>query len=153
MIFFFVHKIILMITHRIIFIIILIVLWYECVCVCACVCVCVCVCVRPSTIKASSFWIRRDTREHINDVMLKTLISYAKFLHCYFRMQHLTFLTSHFILFSQQNRARPRPNKCMSHFQNMWPSCRRRLRYALHRKSICFCASTHERVLNLTRKG
>ena len=52
-------------------------------CVRACVCVCVCVCARPSTLKASSVWIRWDIREQINDVMLKTLNSYADSLHRY----------------------------------------------------------------------
>ena len=37
--------------------------------------------------------------EQVNDVIMKTLLSYAKFLHRYFRMKHQTFLTSHFILF------------------------------------------------------
>ena len=46
-----------------------------------CVCVCVCVCLRPSAVKASSVGIRWDTREQINDVMLKTLNSCAKSLH------------------------------------------------------------------------
>ena len=81
-----------------------------CVCVCVCVCVgvggwvgvgaCVCVCLRPFTVKASSLWISWNTREQINNVMLKTLIPYAKSIHRYFRMQHQTFLTSHFILFT-----------------------------------------------------
>ena len=44
--------------------------------------------------------INWDTREQINDVMLKTLISYAKSLHLYFRMQHLIFLSTQFILFA-----------------------------------------------------
>ena len=57
-----------------------------CVCVFVCVCVCVCVCVRPSTVTASSVWISWDTREQISDVMLKTLISYAKSLHRFFRV-------------------------------------------------------------------
>ena len=56
-----------------------------------CVCVCVCVCLRPSTVKALSVWIRWDTREQINDVVLKTLDSSAGFLHRYFGMQNLTF--------------------------------------------------------------
>ena len=56
-----------------------------CVCVCVSVCVCVCVCLRPSTVKASSVWISWDTKEQINDVMLKTLDSF------YFGMQNLTF--------------------------------------------------------------
>ena len=68
-----------------------------CVCVCACVCVCVCVCVRQSTVKASSLWIREDTMEQINDVMLKTSISYAKSLQRYCRVQYLTFLTSRLV--------------------------------------------------------
>ena len=66
-------------------------------------CVCVGVCVggggggrpppvlRPSTVKASSVWDRWDTREQINDVMLKTLNSYTDSLHRYFGMQNLTF--------------------------------------------------------------
>ena len=70
-----------------------------CVCVCVCararararVCVCVCVCECLSTVKASSVWIRWCTREQINNVMLKMLSSYANSLHCYFRMQSLTF--------------------------------------------------------------
>ena len=70
------------------------------VCVCVGVCVCVCVCVRPSTVKALSFWIRWDAREQINGVMLKMVVFYAQSLHDYFRMKHLTFLTSRFILFA-----------------------------------------------------
>ena len=45
---------------------------------CVCVFVCVCLCLRPSTVKALSLWISWDTREQINDVMLKTFISYAE---------------------------------------------------------------------------
>ena len=48
--------------------------------------VCVCVCLHPSTVKALSVWIRWDTRERINDIMLKTLISYAKALYRYFNI-------------------------------------------------------------------
>ena len=70
-----------------------------CVCVCARARVCV-VCVRPSTVKALSFWIRWDAREQINGVMLKMVVFYAQSLHDYFRMKHLTFLTSRFILFA-----------------------------------------------------
>ena len=69
-------------------------------------CVCVCVCLRQLTMKTSSVWIRWDTRERINDVMLKMVISYATSLQCYFRIHHLTFLTSHFILFAQLETAR-----------------------------------------------
>ena len=65
-----------------------------CVCACVFVCVCVCVCVCPSTVKGSPVWIRRDTREQINDVMLKTLNPSAGSLHRYFRMQNVTFQLS-----------------------------------------------------------
>ena len=65
-----------------------------CVILCVCVCVCVCVCLRASTLKASSVWIRWDTREQINDIMLKTLNSYVDSLHVYFRIQNLTFQLS-----------------------------------------------------------
>ena len=61
---------------------------------CVCVCVCVCVCLRASTLKASSVWIMWDTREQINDIMLKTLNSYVDSLHVYFRIQNLTFQLS-----------------------------------------------------------
>ena len=69
-------------------------------------CVCVCVCVRararlrPFTVKASSVWNSWITREQINNVTVKMFISYAKFLHRYFGMQHLAFQTIHFILFT-----------------------------------------------------
>ena len=52
---------------------------------------CVCMCLCPSTMKASSVWISWDTREQINDVVLKTLDSSAGSLHHYFGMQNLTF--------------------------------------------------------------
>ena len=70
----------------------------------------VCVCLRPFTVKVSSVWISWGTREQTNDVILKTLISYAKPFHPNFRMQHLTFLTSHFILLAHQKRTKPRLN-------------------------------------------
>ena len=41
---------------------------------------CVCVCLRPSTLKVSSVWGWKS-RVQINDVVLKTLFSSAKFLH------------------------------------------------------------------------
>ena len=59
----------------------------------------VCVCLRPSTLKASSVWGWKS-RVQINDVVLITLFSSAKFLHRYFSMNHQAFLTSHFILFA-----------------------------------------------------
>ena len=66
------------------------------VCVCVCVCACVCVYVYPRwRLHLSGMW---DTRAQIKDVMFKMLISYAKSLHRYFRMQHLNFLTSLFTL-------------------------------------------------------
>ena len=100
------------------------------VCVCMCVCVCVCVCLRPFNAKVSSVWISWNTTKQVNDVMVKTLISYVKSLHCYFKMQHLTFLTNQFILLNQS----------ASRFQNMRISAtiiRHHLRSVLHRKSIC----------------
>ena len=62
------------------------------------------------------------TREQINDVMLKTLFTYAKSFHRSFRMKHLIFLTSHFILFTHQKRVKPRRNQWGFRFQNMGPS-------------------------------
>ena len=104
------------------------------VCLCVCVSVCLCVCVSVSVCvyvsvclfcvcvsvclwvftsihpEASSLWISWTVRERINDVMLKTFLSYAKSLHRYFRMKHQTFLTSHFILFTHWKRTEPRLN-------------------------------------------
>ena len=89
---------------------------------CVCVCVCVCVCLRPVTVKGSSVWISWNAREQINNVMLKTFLSFAKSLHHYFRMKHQSFLTSHFILFTHQKWSEPRLNQCRSRFQNIRPS-------------------------------
>ena len=125
-----------------------------CVCVRACVrvCVCVCVCVRarapvcvrglrPSTVKASSVWIKWDTREQINDVMLKTLNSYADSLHRYFRMQNLTFQLA--ALSCSHTSSGQSHDLTSVHFAfRTWnlhsPFSRRRLWYALHREPICF---------------
>ena len=78
--------------------------WYITLSLCVYVCVCVCarvrVRVRPFTVKASSAWNSWTAREQINDIALETFTFYAKYLHCYFRMKHLTFLTNHFILFT-----------------------------------------------------
>ena len=78
--------------------------WCVCVlvCLCACVraCVCLSVCVPPFIIKVSSVGISWTTREQINHVLLNMFISYAKFSQRYLRMKHLTFLTSHFMLFT-----------------------------------------------------
>ena len=52
---------------------------------------CLYVCLRPSTVKASSVWIRWDTREQINDIVLKTFNSSSGSPHRYFGMQNLTF--------------------------------------------------------------
>ena len=60
----------------------------RCVCVCVRVCVCVCVCVFTSIDCEGLICLYQLG---ITDVMLKTLICYAKSLHRYFRMQHLTF--------------------------------------------------------------
>ena len=117
-----------------------------CVCACVracvrvCVCVCVCACVRPFIVKASSVWISWAARDQINDALLKTFIPYGKSLHCYFRIKHLTFLTSHFVLFPHQKWAEPHLNQCVSRFQNVRPSAtniRHRLRSAPHHEPIC----------------
>ena len=108
--------------------------------VCVCVRVCVCVCVRPFTVKASSVWISWTTREQIDDVVLKTLFSYFRSLHRCFRMKHLTFLTSYFILLNYQKRAKPRICWCASRFQNMGPLAtmiKHRFQSALPCKPIC----------------
>ena len=108
-------------------------------CVCVYVYVYVCACLPSLTVKASSVQISWNTREQINDAMLKTFISYAKSFHHYFRMQHLTFLTSHVILFTHQKREKSRIDQCVSSFQNMDSSptiVRHRLRSTLHRKPI-----------------
>ena len=126
-------------------------------CVCVCVCVCVfCVCVRPSAVKALFVWIRWDTREQINDVMLKTLNSSACSLHRYFGMQNLTFQQaslscSHTRSGQSHNLTNVRlafRTRCLHA-----PFNRCRLRYALHREPICFWVSTHERVPSLSKKG
>ena len=49
------------------------------------------VCLRAATVKALSVWISWDTREQINDFVLKTLDSSAGSFHRYFGMQNLTF--------------------------------------------------------------
>ena len=67
---------------------------------CVCVCACVRACVRTFTVKALSVWMIWTPKEQINNVVLKMFIFYAKYLHRYIRMKHLTFLTSHFILFT-----------------------------------------------------
>ena len=55
----------------------------TCMCVCVCVCMCVCVCVHREGFICLD---HLTTREQINDVALKTFISYAKFLHRYIIM-------------------------------------------------------------------
>ena len=88
-------------------------------CVCVCVSVSVSVSVCTSSLKVLSVSISWIAKEQINDVVLKTSFSYAKSLRHYFRMKHLTFPTSEFILFTHQKRAEPRLNECTSHFQNI----------------------------------
>ena len=62
--------------------------------------VCVCVCLRPSTVKASFIW-GWNSRGQINDVVMKTFFSSAKFCYHYFSMKNRAFLTSRFIYFTQ----------------------------------------------------
>ena len=113
----------------------------ACVCVCVCVCMCVCVCLCSSTVKVSSVWIRWDTREQINDVMLKTLNSYTDSLYRYFGMQNLIF---QLVALSWSHTRSGQSNDLTSvrlAFRT-WdlhsPFSRRCLRYALHCESICF---------------
>ena len=86
-----------------------------------CVCMCVSMYLHPFTVKASSVWISWNTREQINDAVLKTFLSYVKSFHRYFRMKHQTLLTSHFILFTQQKPPKPRFNQFASRFQSIRP--------------------------------
>ena len=127
-----------------------------CVCVCVCMCVCVCVCLHPSTMKASSVWIRWDTREQINDVMFKMLNSSAGSRHRYFRMLNLTFQLTALSCLQTKSRQSHDLTSVRLVFRT-WglhsPFSRRCLRYALHREAICFCVNTHEMVRYLSRKG
>ena len=120
------------------------------------VCVCMCVCVHPSTMEASSVWIRWDTREQINDVMLKILNSSAVSSHRYLRMQNLTFQLAALSCLQTKSRQSHDLTSVRLAFRT-WglhsPFSRRCLRYALHRERICFCVNTHKRVRYLSRKG
>ena len=119
-------------------------------------CVCMCVCVHPSTMEASSVWIRWDTREQINDVMLKILNSSAVSSHRYLRMQNLTFQLAALSCLQTKSRQSHDLTSVRLAFRT-WglhsPFSRRCLRYALHRERICFCVNTHKRVRYLSRKG
>ena len=119
-------------------------------------CVCMCVCVHPSTMEASSVWIRWDTREQINDVMLKMLNSSAVSSHRYLRKQNLTFQLAALSCLQTKSRQSHDLTSVRLAFRT-WglhsPFSRRCLRYALHRERICFCVNTHKRVRYLSRKG
>ena len=101
----------------------------------------VCVCLSPFTLFYVNFICldQLDCRKQINDVVLKTLFSYAKYLiHRYFRMKQQTFLTSHFMLFTH----------CASRFESIRPSSTiigHRFRSALHHNPIChWCLHSRE---------
>ena len=119
--------------------------------------ICMCMCLSPSTVNASSVWISWDTREQINDFVLKTFDCSASSIHRYFGMQNLTFqLAVLSCSYTRSEHSHDLTSIYTSRFQNIGPSftiIRRRLRYALHYEPICFCVSTHERVRNLSRKG
>ena len=68
----------------------------ECVCVRVCACVCMCVLL--------------DSREQINNAVLKTFLSSTNSLHGYFSMKHRAFLTSRLILFTHYKREKARLN-------------------------------------------
>ena len=73
-----------------------------------CVCVCVCVCVYVHSLWSLICLDQLECRGVINIVIFKIFLSYAKFLHRYFRMKHQALLTSRFILFTHQKGAEPR---------------------------------------------
>ena len=56
-----------------------------------CVCIYMCTSIHRECFKASFVWMRWDTREHINNVLLKTLNYHADSIHSYFRMLNVTF--------------------------------------------------------------
>ena len=121
-----------------------------------CVCMCVCVC---TSIQRKGFICMdqlecqgTDQQCCVEDVYF----SYANSLHYHFRMKHLTFLTSHFILFTHQKWAKPRLYQCVSCFQNMGSSAtiiRHRLRSTLHRKPICLWSLQSGKILNSSING
>ena len=80
-------------------------------------CVRACVCLRPSIVKASSVW-GWNSRGQINDVVLKTFLSSAKYLHRYFSMKHWAVLTGRFIQFTNWKQEKTRLN----YFMCVWLS-------------------------------
>ena len=97
---------------------IFIVVWILCVCACVCVCVCVCVfmCV-CEWVGGSGVdgWVVGWVGGCVH------LLNSTESLHSYFRMKQRTFLTGHFILFTNQRRAETRLNQCASCFKNIRP--------------------------------
>ena len=127
------------------------------VCVCVCVYVCVCVCLRPSTVKVSSVW-GWNSNGQINNIVLKTFLSSTTFLHRYFSMKHQSFLTSCFILFAHQKRAKPRLNQLDVRLAFKTWGLHSPLsgvtfgpHYIVSRCAFGVC--THKRRCNLTMKG
>ena len=106
-----------------------------------CVCVCVCVCLRLSIVKASSVWIKWDTREQINDVLLKTLNSYVDSLYRYFIMQNLTFQLATLSCSHTRSRKSHDLTSVRLVFRT-WSFhsafSRRCIRYTVRREPICF---------------
>ena len=62
--------------------------------VCVCVCLCACVSTSIDSPRRLRLSERAGMSGKINDVVLKTFLFSAMFLHCYFRMKHWAFLTS-----------------------------------------------------------
>ena len=84
---------------------------FVCVCVCVFFRACMHVCVsRLLMVKGSSVSNSSNAREQINDVVLKTLLSSPKSLHCYFRMKYRACLTNHFIWFTYSKSTKTRIN-------------------------------------------
>ena len=119
-------------------------------------CALACVCLLPSTVKASSVWNKGDCQGTDQRCCVEDVGFFCRFPSSLLWNAEHNLSASCFILFVHWKRAQPRLNQYTFRFQNIGPKStisRCRLRYVLHRESICFCASTHERVRNLSRKG
>ena len=108
-----------------------------------CVCGCVCVCMFMSIHGEGFICLGLESRGQIMDVVLKTFLSSAKSLHRYFSIKHRAFLTSRFILFTHQKRAKPQLNQLYVRLllKNISPSAtiiRYRFWSALHLDPIYF---------------
>lgn len=105
-----------------------------------CVCIYMCTSIHRECFKASFVWMRWDTREHINNVLLKTLNYHADSIHSYFRMLNVTFQLAALSCL----HTRSRQSHGLMHMGpfSTWglqsPFSRRPLRYALHLDKVSF---------------